>query len=96
MTNDQIADVLDQVADLLEFESANPFRIRAYRSGSRVVRELAESVSAIVEDATRELTELPGIGKDLAEKIMHYDKNADAEYKAHMFLMNRIQDRTIL
>jgi DNA polymerase (family 10) len=69
VTNDQIADVLDQVADLLEFESANPFRIRAYRSGSRVVRELAESVSAIVEDATRELTELPGIGKDLAEKI---------------------------
>ena len=69
MTNDQIADVLDQVADLLEFEGANPFRIRAYRSGSRVVRELPESVSAIVEDASQSLTDLPGIGKDLAEKI---------------------------
>ena len=69
MTNDQIADVLDQVADLLEFDGANPFRIRAYRSGSRVVRELAESVSAIVEDTSRSLTDLPGIGKDLAEKI---------------------------
>ena len=34
-----------------------------------MVRELAESVSSIVEDAARELTELPGIGKDLAEKI---------------------------
>ncbi|MEC8337805.1 MAG: DNA polymerase/3'-5' exonuclease PolX [Planctomycetota bacterium] len=69
MTNDQIADVLDQVADLLEFEGANPFRIRAYRGGSRVVRELTESVAAIVVDDSRKLTDLAGIGKDLAEKI---------------------------
>ena len=69
MTNDQVADVLDQVADLLEFEGANPFRIRAYRGGSRVVRELTESVAEIVADGSRKLTDLPGIGKDLAEKI---------------------------
>ena len=69
MTNDQIADVLDQIADLLEFEGANPFRIRAYRSGSRVVRELAESVAGFVDATDRKLTDLPGIGKDLAEKI---------------------------
>ena len=69
VTNDQIADVLDQIADLLEFEGANPFRIRAYRGGSRVVRELAESVAGIVDATDRKLTDLPGIGKDLAEKI---------------------------
>ena len=69
MTNDQIADVLDQVADLLEFEGANPFRIRAYRGGSRVVRELSESVATLVADPERKLTDLAGIGKDLAEKI---------------------------
>ncbi len=69
MTNDQIADVLDQVADLLEFEGANPFRIRAYRGGSRVVRELSESVASLVADPDRKLTDLAGIGKDLSEKI---------------------------
>ena len=69
MTNDQIAAVLDQVADLLEFEGANPFRIRAYRGGSRVVRELSESVATLVADPERKLTDLAGIGKDLAEKI---------------------------
>ncbi len=69
VTNDQIADVLDQVADLLEFEGANPFRIRAYRGGSRVVRELSESVASLVAGPDRKLTDLAGIGKDLSEKI---------------------------
>ena len=69
VTNDQIADVLDQVADLLEFEGANPFRVRAYRNGSRVARDLSESLATLSADGDRSLTELPGIGKDLAEKI---------------------------
>ncbi|MEZ6072182.1 MAG: helix-hairpin-helix domain-containing protein [Pirellulales bacterium] len=35
---------------MLEFQAANPFRIRAYRNGARAVRALAEPLSAIVED----------------------------------------------
>ncbi len=69
VTNDQIADVLDQVADLLEFEAANPFRIRAYRNGSRIARDLTESLATLSADPERQLTDLPGIGKDLAEKM---------------------------
>lgn len=69
MTNGQIADTLDRIGDLLEFEGANPFRVRAYRNGARVLRDLTESAAAIVEDADRALTDLDGIGKDLAEKI---------------------------
>ena len=42
MTNAEIADVFDQVADLLEFQGANPFRIRAYRKGARAIRDLPE------------------------------------------------------
>ncbi|NIL98600.1 MAG: DNA polymerase/3'-5' exonuclease PolX [Planctomycetales bacterium] len=69
MTNAQIADTFDQIADLLEFEGANPFRIRAYRNGSRVVRDLTESAATIIADPNRDLTQLEGIGKDLAEKV---------------------------
>ncbi len=68
MTNAEIADIFDQVADLLEFQAANPFRVRAYRNGSRTIRDLPEAVAAIVGDPDRRLTDIQGIGKDLAEK----------------------------
>ncbi|MDD4788235.1 MAG: helix-hairpin-helix domain-containing protein, partial [Pirellulales bacterium] len=69
MTNAEIAARLEQVADLLEFQGANPFRIRAYRNGARAIQDLPEPVVAILEDSARRLTEMKGIGEDLAEKI---------------------------
>ena len=69
MSNADIAAVFEQVADLLEFKGANRFRIRAYRNGARAIGDLPESVAAIVADADRNLTDLEGIGKDLATKI---------------------------
>ncbi len=68
MNNSQIAEIFVQVADLLEFEGSNPFRIRAYRSGARAIAGLSESVASIVADPSRELTDIQGIGKDLAAK----------------------------
>ena len=69
MTNKEIAAAFDLIADLLEFQNANPFRVRAYRNASRTIGDLTEPVAEIVRDPARELTELEGIGKDLAEKI---------------------------
>ncbi len=69
MTNPDIAAVFGQIADLLEFQGSNPFRIRAYRNAARMIRDLPESLAEIVADPDRKLTELEGIGKDLAEKI---------------------------
>ncbi|HEX4147948.1 MAG TPA: nucleotidyltransferase domain-containing protein, partial [Pirellulales bacterium] len=69
MNNAEIAAVLDEVADLLEFTDANPFRIRAYRNGARTIRELAEPLAKIAADPQRQLTDIPGIGKDLGAKI---------------------------
>src|SRR5687767_15889279 len=69
MNNLQVADALDQVADLLEFQGANPFRVRAYRNGARIVHDLDEPVAGIVADTSRKLTDISGIGKDLADKI---------------------------
>ena len=68
MTNQQIADVFEQLADSLEFQSANAFRVRAYRNAARTIRHLTESVASILEDDDRQLTDIEGIGKDLAGK----------------------------
>lgn len=70
MQNAEIAATLDEIADLLEFEGANQFRVRAYRNASRVIHDLAEPAERIVADANRNLTDLSGIGADLAEKIV--------------------------
>jgi DNA polymerase (family 10) len=69
MTNQEIAAVFEQIADLLEYQSANPFRVRAYRNGAKKISELTEPLAAIADDDSRSLTDLEGIGKDLAEKI---------------------------
>ena len=69
MTNAEIATVFEQVADLLEFKGSNPFRIRAYRNAARTIHDLPESMAEIVADQDRSLTEIAGIGKDLAEKV---------------------------
>lgn len=68
MTNAEIAAVLEQVADLLEFKDENPFRVRAYRNGARAIRDLPESVAAIVADNWERLLEIDGVGKAVAEK----------------------------
>lgn len=69
MTNHEIAAVFEQIADLLEYQGANPFRVRAYRNGAKKIGELTEPLVVIVADATRSLTDLEGIGNDLSEKI---------------------------
>ena len=69
MTNLQVAETLERIADLLEFDGANPFRIRAYRNGARVIKDLPEPLTAVLEDPARKLVEINGIGKDLAQKI---------------------------
>lgn len=68
MTNARIADVFDEVADMLEFKGANPFRLRAYRNGARTIRHLSEPITSVLAD-DRKLTDIDGIGKDLAAKI---------------------------
>lgn len=66
--NADVAAVFDEIADLLEIQGANPFRIRAYRNAARTIQSLGREVRLLVETG-RDLTELPGVGKDLAGKI---------------------------
>jgi DNA polymerase (family 10) len=60
--------MFDQAAELLEIKGDNPFRARAYRRAARVVETLPQSITNLLK-AGGVLSELPGIGKDLAGKI---------------------------
>ncbi|MFT0736878.1 DNA polymerase/3'-5' exonuclease PolX [Ralstonia wenshanensis] len=66
--NQAIAAIFNEIADLLEVEEANPFRVRAYRNAARMVEGMTEGVDAMLARGA-DLTALPGVGVDLAAKM---------------------------
>ena len=68
LTNADVARVLATLATMLEIDGANPFRTRAYREAARVLGALPEPVARLAGEEGA-LEALPGIGKDLAQKI---------------------------
>ncbi|MDE3154608.1 MAG: DNA polymerase/3'-5' exonuclease PolX [Acidobacteriota bacterium] len=70
MENLDVARIFNEVADLLEIQGANTFRIRAYRAAARTLETLPTPVAALVAAQPEALEELPGIGADLASKIV--------------------------
>ena len=68
--NEVIADMFDTIADVLELQGDIPYRIRAYRNAARTIRDLPRPVAEVAEEGA--LESLPGIGKDLAAKIVEY------------------------
>lgn len=71
MDNADIARIFEEVADLLEIQDGSPFRIRAYRAAARTLGALGESAAELVQrEGAGALLSLPGIGKDLAGKIV--------------------------
>jgi len=66
--NADIARVFEEIAELLELEDANPFRVRAYRNAARVVGEQRFDIAARLAQGEA-LPKLPGIGEDLGAKI---------------------------
>ena len=69
MSNADVARFLVNLADLLEIQGANPFRVRAHRGAARTIETLTEPISRLVEDPDRSPQDLSGIGKDLSEKV---------------------------
>ena len=75
--NADIAAVFGEIADLLEIEGANPFRIRAYRNAARTLSELPQEARVLLENGD-DLRRLPGIGDDLAAKIAEIELELDS------------------
>ena len=68
--NQQIAMKLEQAADLLEQQGANPFRVSAYRRASETIARLAQDIRQLAEaEGTAGLIKLPNIGKGIASAI---------------------------
>jgi DNA polymerase (family 10) len=69
MKNQQIAKVFSEIAELLELKGENVFRIRAYRRAAQNLDGLSRDVATLSQE---ELEAIPGIGKDLAGKVLEY------------------------
>lgn len=67
MNKNQIAAVFDEIAVMLELQGENPFKIRAYRNAAAHLESLDEELETLVKE--ERLTDIEGIGKDLAQKI---------------------------
>lgn len=72
--NREIAEKLYLIADYLELQDENPFRIRAYRKAADSVLAHPEAVVHLSEKA---LTSIPGIGKDIAGKIFEFQRSGE-------------------
>lgn len=70
MKNTEIVKIFNEIADLLEIKDENPFKIRAYRKAAMNIESLTEDIEELIKKGT--VTEVPGIGKDLAQKIKEY------------------------
>ena len=77
MDNRAVARVLREIADLLEIKNDNPFKIRAYRNAGDIVANHPHAVAAL---DTEGLREIPGIGKDLAARILEVAESGSCAY----------------
>ena len=88
-TNEDIAEVLSEIADLLEGQEANPHRVRSYRNAANTVRRLDGSlVETVKQGDGRALQEMPNIGKSIAGLIEEY------VHKGRSSLLDRLEAET--
>lgn len=85
-----VARTFEEIADFLELKGENPFKIKAYQRAARTIQSLDRPLATLAEEAP--LTEIPGIGKAIAEKIaemlqsgkMTLHEELKAEYPAEI------------
>jgi DNA polymerase (family 10) len=78
MNKADIVDILEDIAVLLELKGDNPFKIRAYSSGARVLEMMEEDLGAVI--AEERLATIKGIGSALVEKIQTLYATGELEY----------------
>jgi DNA polymerase (family 10) len=78
MRNLEISFIFNQIADLLEIQGANPFRVRAYRRAAANIESLADNIETLALAGT--LRNVSGIGEDLAAKIEEYIRTGAIQY----------------
>lgn len=80
-SNDQIAEVLERISDLLEVQGGSTFRVRAYRKAARTVREAKDPLANTVDhEGIDGLEKLPNIGKSIASVILEFVHNGRVSF----------------
>ena len=70
-TNEQIAELFENMGSLLEMKGDTVFKIRAYQRAARTIEQLPSPLATAVENG-EDLTKIPGVGKAISEKIAEY------------------------
>lgn len=97
ISKDQIADIFESIAQLLELKGENPFKIRAYTNAARALETFAGRIDDFADAST--FPEIPGVGKAIAEKIhelvttgaLHYFEELKKEFPATLFELFDLQ-----
>jgi len=84
MENREIAQMLQETADLMEVAAEDGFRIRSYRNAASVIASHPERVQDIVLDPARKVTDIPGIGKGLAFVLAEIAQRGSFERRDEM------------
>ncbi len=91
MDKSQAAEVLDEIATLLELKGENAFKTRAYRTAARALESLSDDLAVLV--AEERLGDVPGIGSAIRDKLtelvktgaLAYHEKLKAEFPAGLF-----------
>ena len=67
MEKNDIASVLDEIATFMELTGENPFKIRAYSAGARILENMTEDLGELIDGG--KLADIPGLGEALVDKI---------------------------
>ena len=70
-TNEQIAELFENMGSLLEMKGDTIFKIRAYQRAARIIEQLSLPLAQAVENG-EDLTKIPGVGKAISEKIAEF------------------------
>ena len=79
VTNQYIASIFAEIADLLDIAGENPFRVRAYRNAARTILSSSKNMADLVEEGF-DLTTLRGIGKELSQKIIEIVQTGELSF----------------
>jgi DNA polymerase (family 10) len=79
--NAEVARVLQQIANMLEFKNENPFKLRSYQMAAETIGSMATPVNEIIgRGGAAELQKIPGIGKTISAQILEIVETGKSSY----------------
>ncbi|MCD6109815.1 DNA polymerase/3'-5' exonuclease PolX [bacterium] len=77
MINNKIADIFQEIGDILEIQNENPFRVRSYHRAAQIIHNLAGDLKSAYETDPKKIMVIRGVGKDLFSMIEEIIKTGD-------------------